>query len=1075
MELIACPSCGEENPSKFRLCGFCGAPLAPALPPQEERKVVTVFFSDLKGSTNLGEALDPESLREVMSTYFERMTRVLHRHGATIEKFIGDAIMAVFGLPRLHEDDALRAVRAALETKVAVAELNRELQARYGVQLTVRTGVNTGEVVAGDPSAGQRLVTGDTVNVAARLEQAAPPGEILIGGLTYRLVRGAVEAEPVEPLELKGKSEPVPAYRLLAVSDATEGFERRQDGPMVGRDAEMAALSAILRRAIDERRCRTATIVADAGVGKSRLVREFTAAHAAEANVVRGRCLPYGEGITFWPLVEAAREAAVIEGDDSPEVARAKLAKLTGDEEITARLASAIGLSDVQYPVTEIFWAARRFLEALGRERPLIVVVDDIHWAEPTFLELIGHLVQTVEDASVLLLCTSRPDLLDRQPDWATDADSQRLVLSPLTDDDAAKVVAGLLGEAGIAGEAQERIVLAAEGNPLFVEQLLSMMIDTGALHFADGRWEPTGDLADLEVPPSIHALLAARLDLLAREERAVIEPASVIGLTFAQGAVSAIAPEPVRPRVPDHLVSMTRKQLVRPNQPTAPGDMAAPDFGTDDVTYRFQHLLIRDAAYGALLKRVRATYHEAFADWADEQNRRQGRSQEYEEILGYHLEQAYHYRAELGVVDDHARSVGARAAAKLGSAGRRAMTRGDMHAAANLLRRAAAVLPEDSAARRALLPDLGEALTELGEFEAAQRVLDGARQGAARAGDAAGEARAELAQLLLKLYAAEEEDWSEAAIDAVKRAMPVFAAAEQHEGLAQAARVEALVHGSANRFADAAAAAERMVDEARTAGSARLERRGAVVYAQSALFGPTPVPDAIRRCEELLATVRGDRRSEALVRSPLALLYAMTGQFDRARTTYAEARKMLTDLGTGLLAAATSTWLAQIEILAGGLETAEAELRQDHTALSALGERFLLPTVAGFLGRVLLLRGDLDGAEAMTREAENVAAPDDADAQALWREVRAQVLARRGQHADALRLAEEAVAIRRRSDAPALLAEALADLGDVRRLAGDEAAATAAHAEAAELYRAKGDVASVRRVEGARAAAADA
>ncbi|MGH2456549.1 MAG: ATP-binding protein, partial [Candidatus Limnocylindria bacterium] len=1001
------------------------------------------------------EALDPESLREVMTRYFDAMTLVLRRHGATIEKFIGDAIMAVFGLPKLHEDDALRAVRAALETRSALAELNEELQRSYGIQLTNRTGVNTGEVVAGDPTTGQRLVTGDTVNVAARLEQAAPANEVLIGELTYQLVRGAVNAEEVEPLELKGKAERVRAYRLLAVSDATEGFERRQDAPMVGREREMAALTASFRRAVDERACRTATIVADAGVGKSRLVREFTAAQTQEANVVRGRCLPYGEGITFWPLVEAAREAAIIEPDDPPDAARAKLAALAGDEAATARLASVIGLSTEQYPVAEIFWAARRLLEALGRDRPVIVVVDDIHWAEPTFLELIGHLVDTVEDAAVLLLCTARHDLLERQPDWATDANSQRIVLQPLTDADAARVVGGLLGEAGIAGGAQERIVRAAEGNPLFVEQLLSMMIDTGALHFADGRWEATGDMAGIEVPPSIQALLAARLDLLGREERSVIEPASVIGLNFAQAAVAALAPEPVQPKVPDHLSAMTRKQLLRPNRAATP----------DDLGYRFGHILIRDAAYGGLLKRARATFHERFADWADELNRRQGRAQEFEEILGYHLEQAYLYLAELGTVDDHARAVGARAAEKLSSAGRRAMARGDMPAAANLLRRAVATLPPDDLVRLRILPDLGEALLELGEFEEVEEVLNRAIAASDAAGDEALAARARLVRLFAKHYAG-EEDWSGAVTAAVLEAIPIFERGGDHAGLALAGRLEIGLHAAGGRFGEMAAAAERVIEHARMAGDLRLERRGSIGYAQAALYGPTPVPEAIARVEQLAEAARGDRRTEALIRLALAQMYAMQGDFDQARATHAAARTMLEELGAGILASSTSVALAQIELLGGDLATAEAALRQDYEALTRLGERYLLSGILGLLGRVLYQQRRYREAEEASVELEQLATSEDVDAQTEWRGLRAQVLASRSEFEEAERLAREAVELAAEADAPLLQAEALGMLGDVQRRAGRSEWRDAV-SRARALVSAKGDVVTSRRLEG--------
>jgi class 3 adenylate cyclase/tetratricopeptide (TPR) repeat protein len=1052
--MVTCSNCGEENPAKFRLCGFCGTPLIAPAPSQEERKVVTVFFSDLKGSTNLGELLDPESLREVMTRYFDSMTEVLIRHGATIEKFIGDAIMAVFGLPKLHEDDALRAVRAAHETRAALAALNEDLQRRYGVQLINRTGVNTGEVVSGDSSSGgQRLVTGDVVNVAARLEQAAPENEVLIGDLTYRLVRDAVMVEAVEPLELKGKAERVAAFRLLDVSDAVTGYQRRQDAPLVGRELELTQLHDIYKSAIAEGGCRMATVVADAGVGKSRLIQEFTLPMQAGATIVHGRCLPYGEGITFWPLVEACREAAAIEPDDTPTDAIAKLGALTKDGEVTDRLASAIGLSSDAFPVEEIFWAARRFFEGLARERPVVVVIDDIHWAETTFLDLIQNLLETVEGASVLLLCTSRHDLLESHPDWATDTKSQRIILQPLNDADAGRVVQGLLGDAGIAGPAQARIVQASEGNPLFVEQMLSMLIDNGALHLTDGRWEAATDLAELQVPPTIQALLSARLDLLARDERAVIEPASVIGVSFARAAVTELSPEPIRPLVPSHLESMTRKQLIRPSRATTP----------EDVGYRFGHILIRDAAYGGLLKRARATLHERFVDWADEVNRRQGREQEYEEILGYHLEQAYRYLAELGTVDEHARLLGERASVKLASAGRRAFARGDVHAAVNLLRRAAGTLPADQLPHLRLLPDLGEALMETGEFDEAELVLNTAIAGAEAIGDASLVAEATLVRLLVEQYSFEGEDWSARVMEAVESATPIFERDGYHPGLALAARLQVGLHGTANRYGQAAAASEQVIDHARAAGDSRLERRGAVGYALSALYGPTPVGEAIERSEQLVSEVSGDRRTEGKLCRTLAVLYAMRGDFDKARATYTHAEALLQELG-GYVAASGSLESAQIEILAGDLDAAESALRRDYQALEAMGERYLLSSVAGLLARVLYEQGRYDEADELSAAVEGLSSAEDIDAQALWRGVRAKVLARRGDSRQALRLADEMLALRRQAESPDLEAEALADLAEVQRLTGDEAwQATLAAAVAG--YNSKGDLASVRRL----------
>ncbi len=646
-----CPSCGEENPARFRLCGFCGSPLAAAAPGAEIRKTVTVLFSDLKGSTDLGERLDSESLREVMTRYFDSMRAELEVHGGTIEKYIGDAIMAVFGLPTTHEDDALRAVRAASGMRRALDVLNDDLDRIWGVRLANRTGVNTGEVIAGDPTGGQRLVTGDPVNTAARLEQAAPTNEILIGDLTYRLVRDAVEVEPIPPLELKGKSEPVPAYRLLAVREGAR-VEPPDPTAMVGRAAEMGRLREAFGRAAGGRTLRAVTVVGDAGVGKSRLTREFLASIGEDAFIVRGRCLSYGQGITFWPLVEIVRSAAEIDEDDPPDRARAKILGLLGDQEVAERIASATGLEAATFPLAETFWAVRRLVEILAERSPLVVVVDDIHWAESTLLDLLDHLSAGDLAVPALILATTRPDLLESRPTWGQGPGEERIVLGPLGEADAATLVEGLLGRSGLTQVVRGRLVAAAEGNPLFVEQLVSMLVDEGAIRRVEGDWRLADEVGEIRVPPTIQALLAARLDRLGREERAVIDPASVIGQVFEETAVRWLVPDSIRPGLPDHLASLDVKQLVHPVVSVA----------DEEASYRFHHSLIRDAAYQGQLKRARASLHERFVEWADAVNADRDRALEFEEILGYHLEQAHRYLAELGPLDAHGVELGIRA-----------------------------------------------------------------------------------------------------------------------------------------------------------------------------------------------------------------------------------------------------------------------------------------------------------------------------------------------------------------------------------------------------------------------------
>ena len=429
--MLVCASCGHENPEGNRFCAQCGAVLAGS--PVERRKVVTVLFCDLVGSTALGEQTDPEALRALLGRYFERMSGIVESHGGTVEKFIGDAVLAVFGVPQVHEDDALRACRAAVEMRDALPEL--------GIQ--GRIGVNTGEVVTGTA---ERLVTGDAVNVAARFEQAAAPGEVLIGASTHELVKGAVDAEPVEPLDLKGKAEPVAAFRLLAAHAAPE---RRHDSLFVGRERELGLLSEAWQRAVAEQRCELVTVVGDPGIGKSRLAAEALA--SIDARVVRGRCLPYGSGITYWPVVEIVKQLDVLPTD--PAAAEA--------------IRSLLGESDAGTSAEQIGWAFRKLLD---EHAPLVVVFDDIQWGEQTFLDLIEHVALLSSGAPLLLLCMARPELLDSRPTWPV-----TIRLEPLDSADAADLIGVDVPE-----ELRARIAAAAAGNPLFISEMLAMTQEAG-------------------------------------------------------------------------------------------------------------------------------------------------------------------------------------------------------------------------------------------------------------------------------------------------------------------------------------------------------------------------------------------------------------------------------------------------------------------------------------------------------------------------------------------------------------------------------------------------------------------
>jgi class 3 adenylate cyclase/tetratricopeptide (TPR) repeat protein len=1046
-----CPGCGEENPEKFRLCGFCGTPLEAAPEKREVRKNVTVVFSDVVGSTALGERLDPEALRRLLTGYFEEMKTILERNGGVVREFIGDAVMAIFGIPLSREDDALRAVRAAAQMRDRLQELNDAYEGQWGFRLKVRTGVNTGEVVTREEAA-DTLVLGDAINVAARLEQNAPMGEVLIGEQTFRLVRGAVDAEAVEPLELKGKSEPVPAYRLLSVRDG-DPLGRRLDTPMVGREEELRRLAEAFEEASATRECRLVTILGEPGVGKSRLTGELARSLQGRAAVVRGRCLPYGQGITFWPLAEAVRESAGIQEGEPVELAQTKLSAFLHDAEVRQRIASAMGHSTQQFPVEEIFWAARKVVEGLALERPLVAVFDDLHWAEATFLELVDHLVEFAR-APVLLLCTARQEVLDR---WeaAADENALRVHLEPLSEAEAALIVQNLLGDNGVATALRSRIVAAAEGNPLYVEQLLSMLIDDGLLRRASDGWEATTDLANLSVPPTMHSLMAARLDGLSDEERAVVEAAAVGGLEFPQAAVEALVESALRDRVAESLASLSRKQLLQPADTDA---HVGPQF-------RFRHIVIRDAAYARLLKEARVSLHEKFVEWAD--GVVADRSTAYDEILGWHLEQAHRNLAELGPLDALGIELWAHAAERLAAAGRRAFARGDMPAAANLLRRAGALVPELSPLRLELLPDLGEALIDTGEFAEAGATLDEAVDAAAIIGDPRLLAEARLVRLLLARHAAEPEGWAEEVYREADRARGVFEAAGDHGQLARMWRLIGYVHATACRYGEVATAAERAIEHARLAGDVRQEARAVTTYATAALHGPTPVEEAIRRCEEIVARELGDRQAEGLVLCAVSHLEALRGELPRARELYARGRALLEDVGDKVVAASTSLDSAAVELLAGDSVIAEAQLRRDYETLESLGEKYILPTVAAMLAEALYVQGRNGEALAFSEVAEELGAPDDIDAQSLWRCVRAKVVARQGRLEEAETLVDAAIELLRETDALVMQADALSDLGDVLALADREAEARSAHEAAAELYERKGSLTPAARVDG--------
>jgi class 3 adenylate cyclase len=1080
--VTACPVCGEPNPARASFCLNCGSQLPQAAAGRPARKTVTVVFTDLAGSAGLGQRLDPESLAVVMARWFDHMRGLFERHGGRVQKFVGDAVVAVFGIPVVNEDDALRAVRAAAELGEGLGRLNADLERDWGVRLEVRTGVNTGEVVTGDPAIGNALVLGDAVNVAARLEQVAAPGEVLLGQSTFRLVRDAVEVERVAPLVLKGKGAPVAAWRLRAVDPVAPGHARRQDAPIVGREPELRLFEWVFERVAGTRTCHLLTVLGQAGVGKTRLVGEALAGLPG-ATVLRGRCLSYGEGITYWPVAEVVRQAAGIADTDPPAGAVAKLHRLlgasaggpggpgtssmgprsTGDperEHVADRIAQLIGLEAAPGPAEEAAWAFRRLLEILAEPGPLAVVLDDLHWAEPGLLDLVEHVADYGRGAPILLVAMARPELLELRPGWAGGKlNATTLLLEPLDHPEAARLLAALAGPVALPEAVAGPITRAAEGNPLFLEELLAALVEEGRLRRQNGRWV-AADPADLGIPPTIQALLTARLDRLDDAERAVLERAAVAGQVFEQSAVVELSPPSVRHQVPARLQALVRRELLRP----APARLAG------DQGFQFRHLLLRDAAYDSIPKQARADLHELFAVWGE---RVAGpRLREIEEIVGYHLEQAWRYRVELGIADQRNRRPAGAAAKRLGAAGRRALGRGDLPAAANLLERAIALLPDGDTGGLELLLELADVLVATGEFARAQALLDQVAGAAAARGDDRLAAQALVGRLRMQVAVAGDVD-AEAVQAATRQAIATFSYTEDQRGLAKAWGLLATLGFLRCRIAEAEAAAGQAIAHARLARDDPGESWARGLLAHSAFWGPVPAPDGIRRCQDLLVQAAGNRRSELTTMQSLAGLQAMAGRAEEARATVARVLALAGDLGESRVAILAREFAALTYALAGDPGAAERQLRLGIRVLERQGESGLRSNLAADLAHVL---NDLGRAEAALQAAlasRDLAAGEDVYAQVRWRGAAARALAAQGRAEEAEPLAAEAVAIADRTDMLSMRADALLDRAAVAAAAGRPARARADALAALGLYRAKGNLPGATRAEAAAGPAA--
>jgi class 3 adenylate cyclase/tetratricopeptide (TPR) repeat protein len=969
-----------------------------------ERKLATVLFADLVASTELLSGQDPEITRRRVTMFFDGVQRCIETHGGTVEKFAGDAVMAAFGIPLAHEDDADRAVRAGLGILEHVRDLGLE----------ARVGIEAGEVVVDETDS--TFATGEAVNVAARLQQAAAPGEILMGEAAHRLTVGRIDAESAGPLELRGFRNPIAAYRAIAARDRQPSLSK-VSVPFVGRESELELLENTLARTIRDRRPHVFTVYGEPGVGKSRLIREFLAG-VEGTTILTGRALPYGEGVTYWPLAEMVKSAAGITDDDPMETAREKLIECCGDEAIAGLLGLASGVMEAvegQHGQPEIAWAAREFADELADVQPLIMVFEDIHWAEEPLLELIDHLAQWVRDRALLLLCLARPELLEVRPGWGGGrVRSTAIELEPLGREDSEALADALLEEHRVTGTVRARLLDKTEGNPLFVEETVRMLVE----HGADG-----GD----RIPDSLQAMIGARIDRLPAGAKIVLQRGSVIGRTFWAGAIDHLSPEYDSDELEDLLDDLLLRDFVtREERSTISGEAA----------YRFKHVLIREVAYGGLWKSGRAEYHTRFAEWL-----REKADKELLEIRAYHLDHACALYAEL---DGHPPVELARTAARaLASAGKRALARESNVSARKLLLRSLELEPTLGrrflAARAAWqmgdLPVVRDEMSVIAE----QAEAEGARDIQSRALTALSEVAASLDGELGR--AAELADEALAVVEA-----------DDHEGRFRALDRRARVARWAGREGEAEEYEQQALEAARAAGRKDHEARAALQLAGIYIgrIEEDKAEPLIDRALEL-AEESGSIVARASAAQSKGGLHRVRGQYEEAEGWLTKALDLYRETASVSEIAWTSRQLAQVAWKTGNLEKAEKLFRESIHLLAPMRERGTLCESQRLLAQLLLAQGRIDEAEKYALGGRETVSAEDVMSRATTRIALAQVRAAQGRDEEAEALFREAVEIITGSEHCRVLLDVLPPYADFLRAGDREAEAVALETRLAE------------------------
>ena len=974
-----------------------------------ERRVVTALFADLAGSTRLGEQLDPEVLRDVVSQFFEIAGQEIRHHGGTVEQFSGDAAVGVFGMTASHEDDAERAVRTAFAILRGLDPLQKAVRERHRVTVDVHIGIEMGEVVSGDPFAGGTAVTGDALNVAARLEKAAAPGQILVGAGAYTATKHAIDYEPIGDLALAGKSLPVAAYqpiRLLAEIGEARGL-RGLTAPLVGRDEEMLQLLDTAERVQQDRKPVLFTALGAPGIGKSRLAREAGSRLKARGwQVLRGRCLPYGDGITYWPVSEMVRLAAGITAEMGALEAVGQLVATSPETAVSDRLAFAIGLTR-DSPVVgggidrEIALAFRRWVQAQAARSPLLLIFEDIHWAEPAMLDLIEYLATWSRDASVLILCLARPELLDKRPGWGAGRfQSNRIILEPLNRNESAALIEALLSIDGLPDRLRGEMIERADGNPLFVEELIRMLLDEGTIVKSGNRWIAAPTAAEVRVPKTVEALIRARLDTLPRPERSALQAGSVIGRTFDRPMLDGLVDD--AERLNAAMENLILRDLV--------SEEAAPQ---GRASYRFKHILVRDVAYATLPKARRAALHlqiaHAMALLVGD------RSTELVEIRAYHLEEAVKLETQLGA--GPADTLRREAVAALEESGRYAFDRDDNRAASSFLERCLAIRPEPEAHQLEVECLLLDVEYRLGRHQQAKEKGIRVAAAARAIGRKDLEGRAILAQGR-GIWLGDPEGGAEKAIARLMEAHALLQEAGDLVNLQEAAFQLGYGGWWFGKLEEAWPwwAESRAI--ARQLGDSGLEARALTMQGGIRYFqGRIPEAIAMRQAAVALSETGGSRAKWAAAVLRYGYLVALTKSFDEGLRLTESSIQPLEEAGEKWELASALNLTARIHFLRGTPTSGMSYFERALAVSKEINDTGFRPEIERTMAEALLQLDDLEGAASHAEAGVEVVAADDVASIGSTTMVLGLVRARQERREEAETLLRKALATGESSD----------------------------------------------------------